>query len=505
MPIRCIYLQRGFLRVGLGERLQVGLGLLDASEADIAAEDDHGFKERGRVFASADGDTEGLEHGSGLEAKRSGGGSEGLVERVVIKSGYGEDLLGVLEDAEGHGDIATFRRDKFCGVVGSKFLEEEKVGGRGGFAEELDALADERGDGEKLLRRGGKAGLLEEGQEAGAELFDGERTDVLGVEPEGLGVEGVVVREVDYGVGAVDGLECEGLDEFVEGEELAVIFGGPAEEAEEVDEGLGEETCIAVGGDADYGAVLALGELGAVWGDEQGEMGELGRLDAQSLKDEQVLEGVGEVILASDDVADAEIGVVNAGGEVVGGHRIRAQEGEVFNLVCEFGLRTVDAVSEMQGAALATGDTIAEGEGLAGGGATIRLFAGELRHAGIEEPGTLRGGLIVIPSVGGGEVAIGKAFGEDCFSRLAVEVKALGLLVLFVPCEAQPVESLKDGLDASLSVALDISVIQAQDEGAVIVAGKEPIEDEGARSAHVQVAGGRRGKTDAGRGGGGGS
>jgi len=38
-----------------GERLQAGFGLEDAGEAEIAAEDGHGIKQRRRVLASADG------------------------------------------------------------------------------------------------------------------------------------------------------------------------------------------------------------------------------------------------------------------------------------------------------------------------------------------------------------------------------------------------------------------------------------------------------------------
>jgi hypothetical protein len=46
-----------------------------------------------------------------------------------------------------------------------------------------------------------------------------------------------------------------------------------------------------------------------------------------------VLEGVGEMILAADDVGDEQIGVVNAGGEMVGGKSVRAQKSEIFDLV----------------------------------------------------------------------------------------------------------------------------------------------------------------------------
>jgi len=47
-------------------RLKAGFGLADAGEAEFAAEDGHGLKERGRVFASADGDADGLECLAGL-------------------------------------------------------------------------------------------------------------------------------------------------------------------------------------------------------------------------------------------------------------------------------------------------------------------------------------------------------------------------------------------------------------------------------------------------------
>jgi hypothetical protein len=104
-------------------------------------------------------------------------------------------------------------------------------------------------------------------------------------------------------------------------------------------------------------------------------MGELGRRDAEGLEDEQVLEGVGEVILAADDVGDAEIGVVGAGGEVVGWKAVRPQQGEVFDLVGLLGLLAIDGVGEAQGAALVAGDAIAEGEGLAGGSAAVAGFS----------------------------------------------------------------------------------------------------------------------------------
>ncbi len=102
-----------------------------------------------------------------------------------------------------------------------------------------------------------------------------------------------------------------------------------------------------------------------------------------------------------------------------------------------------------------------------------------------------------IGRVGGGEVAIGEALGEDGFGLLAVQGQAFGLLVLFVPGETQPAQSLEDGLDAGLGVALDIGVVEAQHHGSVVVAGIEPVEDEGAGAADVEKTGGRGRKSNA--------
>jgi hypothetical protein len=51
------------------------------------------------------------------------------------------------------------------------------------------------------------------------------------------------------------------------------------------------------------------------------------------------------------------------------------QKCEVFYLVGLLGLLAVDGVGEAQDAVFAAGDAIAEGEGLAGGGAAVGFFA----------------------------------------------------------------------------------------------------------------------------------
>ena len=46
-----------------------GFGLADAFQAHVAAQNGHGFKQRRRILAAADGDPDGLEHGTGFEAE----------------------------------------------------------------------------------------------------------------------------------------------------------------------------------------------------------------------------------------------------------------------------------------------------------------------------------------------------------------------------------------------------------------------------------------------------
>jgi hypothetical protein len=111
-----------------GKRLKAGFGLAEAGEADIAAEDSHGFKERRRVFTSADRDPDGLEGLPGLQTQVRSGSTKRLIERIVIEAGGSENLLRVLEDAECEIRIALLR-DQVGWVVGGELGQEEEVGG----------------------------------------------------------------------------------------------------------------------------------------------------------------------------------------------------------------------------------------------------------------------------------------------------------------------------------------------------------------------------------------
>jgi len=48
---------------------------------------------------------------------------------------------------------------------------------------------------------------------------------MLGIEPDGLGIERVLLAEIDHGVGAIDALQGEGRGQLRKGEEFAVVLG----------------------------------------------------------------------------------------------------------------------------------------------------------------------------------------------------------------------------------------------------------------------------------------
>src|SRR5919201_1263864 len=60
----------------------------------------------------------------------------------------------------------------------------------------------------------------------------------------------------------------------------------------------------------------------------------------------------------------------------------------------------------------------------------------------------------------------------------------------FVPVKPEPAQILEDAGLRFTSRSLDIGILDAQDECAVLAARQQPVEKRGARVAHVQLAGG---------------
>ena len=77
-----------------------------------------------------------------------------------------------------------------------------------------------------------------------------------------------------------------------------------------------------------------------------------------------------------------------------------------------------------------------------------------------------------------------------------MQIQAIGLAVELVPSQIEPVQAFEDGIERGLRVALDIRIVDAQDHGAAVVAGIQPIENERSRAADVKIARRRGRKAD---------
>ena len=91
---------------------------------------------------------------------------------------------------------------------------------------------------------------------------------------------------------------------------------GGAERRQGRDDGQGLDTLLAQGAQAQ--GTQPLGELLARGIGDQGQMGEAGRRAAEGRQDRELQGGVGDMVLAADDMADGELGIVHRRGEQVG-------------------------------------------------------------------------------------------------------------------------------------------------------------------------------------------
>ncbi len=77
-----------------------------------------------------------------------------------------------------------------------------------------------------------------------------------------------------------------------------------------------------------------------------------------------------------------------------------------------------------------------------------------------------------------------------------MQLRTIRLAILFIPAQIEPLQAVEDRIERGLGVAVDIGVIDAQDHGAVIAPGVQPVEDERPRAANMQIAGGRGSETN---------
>src|SRR5258706_2661134 len=194
--------------------------------------------------------------------------------------------------------------------------------------------------------------------------------------------------------------------------------------------------------------------------------------------------GVIDVIVAADHVRDVHVEVVHHDAEVVGRHAVGAQQHEVVELLVRKADRPFHQVVPADLALLrrleadyrrpvAIAETHADRPIVAGLFASSELLLSQL-----------------VERILGHVVAIGVARSDELLGDFLVAREALHLEEgPLVPVEAEPLHALEDRVDRLLGRALEVGVLDAQDEFSAVPARIGPAEQRRARAADVQEAG----------------
>ncbi len=227
---------------------------------------------------------------------------------------------------------------------------------------------------------------------------------------------------------------------------------------------------------------MPLGELLAVRAVEERQVGVARDLLAERLQDEDLLRGVGEVVVAADHVGDPHVGVVDGDREVVEDGTVRAGDhGVVLESVLEADL-AADRVGD-DGLPLVRDAQADRGVRGVGGLSPVALIGARLAE-----------GLDVSARCG---VAVGVARLEQLRQPFGV---ALGPLVLadraLVPVELEPAQRVEDLGDVLVGGPLAVGVLDPQDELPARAPGREPVVERRPRAADVQRACRRGGESN---------
>ncbi len=221
----------------------------------------------------------------------------------------------------------------------------------------------------------------------------------------------------------------------------------------------------------------------------------MGFFPAHGFKDLHLAEGVGQMVVAADDVGDGHVVIVHHDGVEIGGRAVAAQDDHVIQLRVLHADLALDQIVHHGGAGLR--DAQADDGGDAGG----RVRGVAVPPASVVARGAAFGGGALAHFTqffGAGVAAVGAAGGDQFVGDLGVAGGAGGLEDgRFVRVQAEPGEALEDDVHGLLGAALAVRVLDAEEELAFVVAGEEVVEEGGAGAADVEEAGGGWGEAGA--------
>src|SRR5258706_3824571 len=102
-------------------------------------------------------------------------------------------------------------------------------------------------------------------------------------------------------------------------------------------------------------------------------MGKLRRREAAGPEDEDVLESVGEMILAANYVGNAQVGVIGARSKMIGWHAVGTEQGKIFDVSGQLHLFAVDRVGKPHQLPAVARYSKTQSKGLSRGGAPVTL------------------------------------------------------------------------------------------------------------------------------------
>src|ERR1035437_5914728 len=442
-----------------------GKRLLNPRQHAFFAEDLEQVVEAGAGGFAGHGQSAGMHQHTGFHAQRPGGFLERGFQRLgVERGGVGK---GVAEFFEAR---FVLRHEIFFGGLSVVFnrVGEIEAGVGGQFAEGLDLAPAgvERGfDVVNVELVGINARLGERVDGEFVETVAGQFAAVFALQPDEF-------LKIELGVVPENLREVEAFDDFGERNFFEIILGRPAEQAEVIVHGFGQKTFVEIR--RERGAAVALAHLAAVGVQDERDVRILGRLDAEGAEEGDVLGGVAQMIFAANDVRDAHFEIVHDVDKMKHGLAVGADDDEVGINFLAVGERPQHVAD----------DKVGDQDGFAGHLEFRRafVFVGEAaREQGFDA----------------GEV-IGLALDLEIRATVALaRAGGVGGERAFVPIQTEPAESAQDDLDGLLRIARSVGVLDAEDERAAGVPGVKPVEQSGARTADVQITGGRRGESDA--------
>ena len=331
-----------------------------------------------------------------------------------------------------------------------------------------------------------------------AEVLSGQGTDVGSV-------DGTQLQRVKDGRGLGNTGRIPDLDHFVQRENLLLALGRPAQQQQIVQHGGGQialrhKVLIA-------GIAVALRQLVLRVLHDGRAMDVDGLLPAERIVQQVVLRRRGQILAAADDMGNAHQVVVHDVRKVVGRHTVGLDQNLVVQLPDIDLDMTVDNIVKARHAAL--GDLLADDIGLARGQLGGNFLGGQVAAVAVVVGHFARSALGLVHFVQallGAEAVVGLARLDKLLGVLLEHTHALALHVgadgtahvgALVPGQAGSLERAVDDVGSALDQATLVGILNAQDEGAAVMAGLQIGVQCGAQVADVHIARGRRRKTGA--------